>query len=425
MWSAPWPPGNYISWLDISLPEWTGDDGELRQATRLLAETIKLGLPAFTYFYTVGSVGFWLPLYVKGLDWSYTLINLLATVYFLAITPSNIISGILADVTGKPSLILAAGMTVNAIATSLMPYTVDPHTMMILRVVQGLGLATSLPLALGGLSLLHGVSRGVGITVIMQGLGMASGSLLGGALVETLGYAAMFHSSALLSLISAMLALRWSVEARPVRISILDVARRIPRYVLVVPLTLTLRNIFASGVFAVLSIIFSVRTGLSIVETAVALAINPLAQMVMGLAGPRLVRGWELYAYSLGLASTGLSFLIYLYATSPMDVYMAQLLLGAGFGLASVAGNIYIISNSPREIRYTASSLFSFAFNLGWILGTSVAGGVMDNLGMDAWMKASVPGTILSALSAVPLARLAERRGSKPDDLKRPASLID
>ena len=165
-----------------------------------------------------------------------------------------------------------------------------------------------------------------------------------------------------------------------------------------------------------LSIIFSLRIGLNIVETAIALALNPLAQMILGLAGPRLVRGWELYAYSIGLASTGLSFLLYLYSTSPLDVYTAQILLGAGFGLASVAGNIYIISNSPREVRYTASSLFSFAFNLGWILGTSVSGAIMDAMGLDAWIKASVPGTILSSLAAIPLARLASHN-PKPDRL--------
>ncbi len=396
----------------------------MNTATLRLADTIKIGLPAFTYFYTVGSVGFWLPLYVKGLGWSYTLISLLATVYFLAITPSNIISGLLADLTGKPSKILAAGMTLNAIATSLMPYTASPHAMMLLRVAQGLGLATSLPLALGGLSLLHGVSRGVGITVLMQGLGMASGSILGGLLVERLGYAAMFHSSALLSLASALLALRWRVEARPARARIIEALRRIPLRVLVIPVTLTLRNIFASGVFAVLSIIFSVRIGLGIVETAIALALNPLAQMLLGLVGPRLVRGWELYAYSTGLASTGISFLLYLYSTSPLDVYTAQILLGAGFGLASVAGNIYIISNSPREVRYTASSLFSFAFNLGWILGTSISGAVMDAMGLEAWIKASVPGTILSSLAAIPLARLASHN-PKPHSVKSPPGVLD
>ncbi|MCE4602461.1 MAG: MFS transporter [Desulfurococcales archaeon] len=374
-----------------------------------LAEILMLGLPAYTYFYTVGSVGFWLPLYAKELGWSYTIITLLATVYFLAITPSNILSGILADATGKPSTILAMGMTLNAAATAAMPYTREPGLLMALRVIQGLGLATSLPMALGSLSLAHGITRGVGVTVVMQGLGMATGSLAGGILVERLGYEGLFHSAALLSLLSAMLALRWRIEKPPQGAGVLRGLRRLPLPVIVVASALAARNIFASGVFSILTIFFNMRIGLSLATTGVALALNPIMQMIAGLTAPRLVTGREVLAYSTGLASTSVVFAIYLYSTGPMEVYAAQALLGLLFGVASVAGNIYIISRSPSELRYTASSLFSFAFNLGWILGTTVAGPVMDAYGPEAWIKASIPGTLIAGASALAALKLEDR----------------
>ncbi len=373
-----------------------------------IADTLKVGLPAYTYFYTIGSVGFWLPLYVKELGWDYTLITLLATVYFIAITPSNILSGILADATGRPQQILAAGMTLNAVSTSLMPYTGDPEKLMLLRVLQGLGLATSLPLALGSLSLLHGVRRGVGVTVVMQGLGMTTGSLAGGILVERLGYEGLFHSAALLSLASGLLALTWRHPVQPAGAAAFRGILRLPRIVLVVPAVLAVRNVFASGVFSILSILFNKKLGLTLWQTGIALAINPVMQMAAGLLGPRLVRGREVLYYSLGLASTGISFLIYLVAWEPVHVYAAQTILGLGFGAAAVAGNTFIISNSPPELRYTASSLFSFAFNLGWVVGTLVAGPFMDSYSPEAWVALSGPATILVGLSTLVLVKRVE-----------------
>jgi len=48
---------------------------------------LRAALPAFTYYYTVGSFGFWLPLYLKGLGWDYRFVTWAATAYFLALTP--------------------------------------------------------------------------------------------------------------------------------------------------------------------------------------------------------------------------------------------------------------------------------------------------------------------------------------------------
>ncbi len=374
-----------------------------------LAETLILGLPAYTYFYTVGSVGFWLPLYAKDLGWSYTLITLLATVYFIAITPSNILSGILADATGRPAAILATGMTLNAVATAAMPYTREPEVLMALRAIQGIGLATSLPMALGSLSLTHGIARGVGVTVVMQGLGMATGSLAGGVLVEKLGYEGLFHSASLLSLLSALLALRWRIEKPPQGAGALRGIKRLPAPVVLAAGALAARNIFASGVFSILTIFFTKKIGLSTSATGVALALNPVMQMIAGIAAPRMVAGREILAYSTGLAATSIVFALYLHSTTPTGIYTAQALLGLLFGVASVAGNIYIISRSPSELRYTASSLFTFAFNLGWILGTTIAGPVMDAYGPEAWIKISIPGTLIAGVSALAATRLEAR----------------
>ena len=366
-----------------------------------LIDTVKVGLPAYTYFYTVGSVGFWIPLYAKDLGWSYTVITLLATLYFIFITPSNIISGIITDALGNPSRILALGMIGNALTTLLMPYTRTPGELMLLRALQGMSLATSLPLAIGSLSLMHGVARGVGIAVVFQGMGMASGSIAGGMIISRLGYAALFHTATLLSLASAILAYTWRYDYRPAGGNILGSLRRIPIGVVIMIVAMIARNTFASGVFSILSIVFSRSRGLTLGETGLALALNPVMQVLTAIIAPRIVRGREVYAYSAGLAVSGLVFYIYSIASTSIHIYMAQALLGASFAVTATSGNIYMISNSPREIRYTASSLFTFSFNMGWVIGTLIAGPVMDHYSPETWINISIYGSIASGLIAL------------------------
>ncbi len=377
-----------------------------------IPETIKAGLPAYTYFYTVGSVGFWLPLYAEGLGFSYTHITLLATVYFALITPSTVLSSIIVDALGNPSRVLALSMLGNGVATMLMPHTTSVTGLIALRALQGISLAASIPLTIGSLSIMHGVRRGVGISVVLQGLGMASGSLLGGILIDMLGYTGLFYSASILSIASALLSYAWNFEYRGGGVEVLKYLKLIPLPVLIVVAVMAARNFFASGVFSVLTIIFKKLLGLGIGETGIALSINPVMQTVTALTVHERVRGREVHAYALGLALTGIVFLMYLNASGPMMIYAAQALLGTGFGLASVAGNIYIISRSPREIRYTASSLFTFAFNLGWVLGTLFAGPLMDAYSPQAWVKASVIGSIIAGLSALSILPV-ERRLNK------------
>ncbi|MCE4598688.1 MAG: MFS transporter [Desulfurococcales archaeon] len=364
-------------------------------------DTIRAGLPAFTYFYTVGSIGFWISLYAKELQWGYTLINLLATVYFIALTPSNIVAGILADITGRPGLLLTLGMAGNGVTSLLMPHTEHPITLLALRAFQGISLATSLPLALGSLSILYGVRGGVAITVLFTGSGMASGALAGGLLVQYFGFTHLFYSTALISFVASLLSLGWEPPPLERPRSITESLKKMPPSYIAVITALAMRNTFSSGVFAIVSIYFTKHVGLDSHVTGLALALNPVTQAITSLLVSRYISGRELIYYSLGLSMTSIVFTLYYIANDPITVLTAQLLLGASFGTVMVSGNMYLISNAPRELRYTASSLFSFAFNLGWILGTVIAGPYMDVHTPESWIKVAIIGTLASGIVGI------------------------
>jgi len=366
-----------------------GDRSGMRQQS-IVRGTILYGLPVFAYMYTVGSVGFWLPLYVRIHGFSYLEVQLLATVYFLVITPSTLLVGKLGDRSEHPNRIVAAGMVLNALAVTLMAHITESIPLMGVRVIQAIGLSTSFPIALGALSLYLGVSRGVGSNAFMMATGMAAGSIIGGILIELAGFEWMFYSAVLISLLAALLSLSTDFPKVRTGTGLIESLKKVPASVWVVLVGLLLRNTLATGVYSILAILFNQILGLSLLETAIALAVNPIVQAMASLYVADKVKHRELHFYSLAIASTSLVFILYYYTRSIELAIIAQILQGVTFAVINVAGNVYIISRIPETERYTASSLFNFAFNLGWVVGTVIAGLVMNAYGPIQWLKIAI-----------------------------------
>ena len=377
-----------------------------------LREIAAYGSPVFAYMYTVGSVGFWLPLYARLNGFTYLQVQLLATVYFIVITPSTLIAGWLSDRSERPGRIAFTGMLLNSLAVAMMPHIMKPLPLMGDRVIQALGLSTAAPIAIGALSLALGVSRGVGSGAFIMASGMAIGSVAGGVLVEYLGFPALFYSASIISLLAGVLALTTRFPRVPGDRNLLQALRRIPPSAWIVLLGLLARNTLATGVYAILAILFSQIIGLTILETALALSLNPIVQAFFSLVVSRKAEGRELPIYTLALASTSIVFTLYYYAHSLAMVLVAQIAQGLVYSTISVSGNMYVIRRSPEEIRYTASSLYNFFFNLGWITGTLAAGAYMDKHGPTAWLRLAIILLPLVGLATYAAARLAAGRGA-------------
>ncbi len=359
-------------------------------SSRPLRDLAAYSAPVFAYMYTVGSVGFWLPLYAKINGFTYLEVQLLATVYFIVIAPSVLIAGWLSDRTGRPGEIAFLGMILNAVAVALMPSIMRPFPLMADRVIQALGLSTAAPVALGALSLVLGVSRGVGSSAFIMASGMAIGSIVGGVLVEYLGFPALFYSASIISIIAGVMALTTEFPRVRGERGLLFALRRVPLSAWIVLLGLLFRNTLATGVYAILAIIFHQIVGLTILETALALSINPIVQAFFSLQVSRLAEGRELPIYSLALASTSIVFTLYYFSKTLILILVAQVVQGIVYSTISVSGNMYVISKTPEEIRYTASSLYSLFFNIGWITGTLTAGIYMNIFGPVSWIRLSI-----------------------------------
>jgi MFS family permease len=359
------------------------------------------GLPAFAYMFTVGSIGFWLPLFVKEeVGYTYLETELIATVYFASLALGGVLAGYMTDKSEKPNLTAFAGLAINALVIYLMPRVPSFSSMLVLRIVQGLGLSTAIPVALGSLSLLAGETLGVGFTSLFMSTGMAVGSLFGGIIIHSEGYTSLFDITAVLSLAAALASLQIRVpRRRQPRISFKELFHHVRGRVSVVLLGITLRQVLSTGVYALLVVYFKTLLGLNLIETALALSINPVVQGILSIPLSRYASKRGETMFSLGILLTSLVFtLIYLASKIPWLAYASMVTQGIAFAMVSVSGNYIVISSLPEKIRYTASSLFNLGFNLGWIIGTAITGIVLVYIEPLRWLLIASGSLILLSL---------------------------
>ncbi len=369
------------------------------------SKIVLAGFPAFAYMFTVGTVGFWLPLFVKEvMGYTYTETELIATSYFAALAFGAVASGYITDATRQPELVAFIGLSLNALAVYFMPIYPFFRDMILIRTLQGLGLATAIPVALGSLSFIAGESLGVGLASLFMALGMATGSLAGGLVVRFWGFNVLFKATAVLSMVAAIISLfikipENALTRKPVFQTLF---RDLTVKVKVVLLGILGRQLFATGVYALLAVYFKTILGLGVVETALALTINPIVQGTLSIPVARRLESRAEILYPLGILLTSIVFFIlYFSSGSAWIIYLSMVIQGASFAAVNISGNYLVIKSLPEYIRYTASSLFNFSFNIGWLTGTLIAGLAMLIVTPLDWLL--IAGCFIALLAGIVL----------------------
>ena len=136
--------------------------------------------------------------------------------YALALAVFLLTAGSLADRFGRKRLFLL-GLALFGAASALCAAAPSPLMLVVARIVQGLGAAVVFPSSLAILAEeFHGAERrqAIGIWGATIGLAFAAGPLLGGVLVDLLGWRAIFGTSAVLCGPMIAFALRQVHESR-------------------------------------------------------------------------------------------------------------------------------------------------------------------------------------------------------------------
>jgi EmrB/QacA subfamily drug resistance transporter len=152
----------------------------------------------------------------ESLDASFTDLQWVLSGYALALAVFLLTAGSLADRFGRRKLFVI-GLTLFSAASALCALAPGAGALIAARLVQGVGAAVVFPSSLAILAeAFQGPERrrAIGAWGATIGLAFAAGPLIGGLLVDTLGWRAVFAASFVLGAPTLMLALRHIAESR-------------------------------------------------------------------------------------------------------------------------------------------------------------------------------------------------------------------
>jgi DHA1 family multidrug resistance protein-like MFS transporter len=159
-----------------------------------------------------------LPLYVAKMHVAWldvsepVRVGIVLALYGIASAVAQPFVGALSDRTGRPKLLILLGLLLLGTATLAIVPTHTYEWLLLLRVVQGIGLAGAIPTSVALLTLgsqQESRGRAMGLYTTFRIIGLSIGPLVGGALHDPLGFSATFYAAAGVTLLGAVMVWIW------------------------------------------------------------------------------------------------------------------------------------------------------------------------------------------------------------------------
>lgn len=337
---------------------------------------------------SIANVG--LPSLARAFDASFHAVQWVVLAYLLAITAVIVSAGRLGDRLGRRRLLLA-GLLLFTLACGLCGMAPTLGWLVAARILQGLGAAVMMAMALGMVG--DTVSkartgRAMGLLGTMSAVGTAMGPSVGGVLLSVWGWRAIFLVGMPLGLVAAALAYRclpvdrayapssagsgfWSaLKAPALRVGLIMSA-------------LVAAVIMAT--FVVGPFYLSRGLGLEPKWMGLAMAVGPCVAAFTGVPAGRLtdrLGSQRMTLAGLGVLACGA---VLLSLVSGLIAYLTSLvILTAGYSLFQAANNTAVMSDVEGSRRGTVSGLLNLSRNLGLTFGASALGAVF------AWASPNV-----------------------------------
>ncbi len=341
-------------------------------------------ISTFTVWFIIGINAAYLPLYAFYiLGASNLLVGLLSTVYFCVNAPSSIIAGYLVDKYRVTKAIFSVSLLLLSVSVILVVYIPEAEQLLWARIIQGIAVASIVPLSnlLG--SELFGTGKGVGLVNMIGSLGFFLSTLLGGIILSYISYKELFLYSTIIPLVSLALVLcapfREFGNSAYSGIKISDI-KKISRPIWIMYIALFLRQLGAAGVWSMFSL-FIYSLGGNNVILGVLFAINPLIQALIFERFGRYAEGRGITVFRYGLILSAVVFIGYYISTDPITIIIFQVILGVSWVSLCVGINVYIIENTPVEICGTSLGFVNTVLAFSWILGSLLSGFIADLTG--------------------------------------------
>lgn len=294
--------------------------------------------------------------------------------------------GALADRFGARRLYLL-GLLLFTLASLLCGLAGNGMTLVAARVLQGMGAAMLVPASLALIKQAYlddpaGRAKAIGIWAGCGGIAMAAGPLVGGVLIETLGWRSIFLANLPLGLIAIGLSACLAASAPQPRASVWSAVQLFGNHVFSACAAVSLVSaLLLYGLMFLLSLYFQRTLGFSPLWTGAAFL--PLTVMVSlgSLMAGELVRafgsrwliGGALFSYAVGFA-------LLLVSVSTPDyalIVVPMPLIGLAAGLITPAATAALMNGVQKEQAGVAAGILNTARQIGAALGVALAGGLL------------------------------------------------
>ncbi|MBP2874425.1 MULTISPECIES: MFS transporter [Pseudomonas] len=329
---------------------------------------------------SIANVG--LPSLARAFDASFHAVQWVVLAYLLAITAVIVSAGRLGDRLGRRRLLLA-GLLLFAVACGLCGMAPALEWLIVARVLQGLGAAVMMAMALGMVGdtvTKQRTGRVMGLLGTMSAVGTAMGPSVGGVLLSVWGWRSIFLVGVPLGLMAVALAYRYlpvdgQRESSPTGSNFWSSLQDASLRAGLAMSALVAAVIMAT--FVVGPFYLSRGLGLAPEWMGLAMAVGPCIAAVTGVPAGRLtdrLGSRRMTLAGLGVLACGTLLLSF---TSGLFMYLGALvILTTGYSLFQAANNTAVMKDVQPANRGTVSGLLNLSRNLGLIVGASVLGAV-------------------------------------------------
>ncbi|MFJ3862446.1 MFS transporter [Streptomyces nigra] len=383
----------------------------------------------------------------SGLQWT-------IDAYTLVLASLLMLAGSAADRIGRKRVFMA-GLVVFTIGSALCSLAPDLNSLIVFRMVQAVGGSMLNPVAM---SIITNTftnprerARAIGVWGAVVGISMAAGPLIGGLLVETVGWRAIFWVNLPVGLAALLLTLRFVPESRAAKARRADPVGQVLVMLLFGSLTYAIieaptapaaevlvfgglalaalvgllvheprraeplidLRFFRSAPFSGATVIavsaFAALGGFLFLSTlylqnvrgldalhaglwmlpmaALCFVCAPVAGRVVGNRGPRL----PLLIAGASMTASGVLFAAFEAESSNATLVLGYILFGLGFGFVNAPITNTAVSGMPRAQAGVAAAVASTSRQLGQALGVAVIGAALaSGIGTAAYRTAFV-----------------------------------
>lgn len=343
----------------------------MKPSSRWALASVSLSMLLASLGTSIANVG--LPAMAQAFDASFVQVQWIVLAYLGVITVTVVGAGRLADLTGRRRLLLV-GLGLFTLASGLCALAPTLPVLVAMRAIQGLGAAIMMALAMASVPKEKSGSA-MGMLGTMSAAGTALGPALGGLLVATYGWPAIFVVCVPVGIVALVLVACF-LPADPVRKG--PAATLSPR----MPVAGLTMNILVTAVIMATLVVgpFYLAGTLALDAAAIGLvmACGPIVSVLTGVPAGRLVDRLGTHRITiagLGGMVCGATGLAALPPSLGVAGYIAPLLvLTAGYALFQAANNTAVMARAADEQRGAVAGMLTLSRNLGLVSGNVVMG---------------------------------------------------